>query len=225
MLSDLLPKDTRNIAAIRQLIEGSQYFPQIRAKFPVADQKYFAGVLTGIFLNRECGGLAFSAEIDVQAIQGRLDEFLEALGQTDTQDEEMRKILSALPLVETAMEEIEQKEEEEEKRKIQDDIQISNSGCSSGKTWNSMAGEPEVSTSLDWLPAEVSRNNDFPEPLSYDSQTKRLRYRGQMSRSSYDWLRNLSQSSGYRRAIDELSRLSSGSARRRWFARFLPWHW
>jgi hypothetical protein len=72
------------------------------------------------------------------------------------------------------------------------------------KTWGEAAGLPETVARLDRLPPDLAFPDDFPEPLRFDSGTKRLVYRGFMCSSSYAFLRTCSRDLHYLNALDSL---------------------
>jgi hypothetical protein len=77
------------------------------------------------------------------------------------------------------------------------------------KTWSEAAGLPEVSVPLAQLPAGLEIPEDFPEPISFDPQRKRLVYRGFMCAASFQFLQRLNPDWPYR---DALYRLFMASA-------------
>jgi hypothetical protein len=77
------------------------------------------------------------------------------------------------------------------------------------KTWGEAAGLPQTAARLDSLPEGVHFPEDFPEPIQYDPQRKRLLYRGFMCSSSYHFLRSVSPNTAYTGAIDELFQASA----------------
>jgi hypothetical protein len=78
-----------------------------------------------------------------------------------------------------------------------------------------------VSVSLAQLPEGVSFPDDFREPISYDEQQHRLRYRGEMYHSSYLYLESLSPDPAFARCIEELFTASTAPPPQP--RRILPW--
>lgn len=72
------------------------------------------------------------------------------------------------------------------------------------KTWGEAEGQKETVASLDRLPAELKFPESFPEPITYDSGRKQLKYRGLMFSGSYTYLRKLSNDPAYLTALDQL---------------------
>ncbi len=72
------------------------------------------------------------------------------------------------------------------------------------KTWGEAAGLPETSIRLERLPPNLQFNDDYPEPIRYDAQRKRLVYRGFMTSVSYTYLRRRSGDPAYLEALDAL---------------------
>jgi hypothetical protein len=77
------------------------------------------------------------------------------------------------------------------------------------KTWSEAAGMPETVAPLPRLPNGVKLSDDFPEPIRYDPDRKRLIYRGFMSSASYRFLHNLSTDPAYVAALDVLFQASA----------------
>lgn len=72
-------------------------------------------------------------------------------------------------------------------------------------TWAQAAGRAETAVHLERLPAEVRLQENFPEPIHYDAESKRLIYRGFLVTSSFRYLLSLSSDLDYIRAIHELN--------------------
>jgi len=66
------------------------------------------------------------------------------------------------------------------------------------KTWGEAAGLPETAARLDHLPQGLDFPADFPEPMHFEPERKRLIYRGFMCSVSYAYLRGLSTGTAYR---------------------------
>lgn len=77
------------------------------------------------------------------------------------------------------------------------------------KTWGEAAGLAETSARLEKLPKGLSFPDDFPEPIRYDEQRKRLVYRGFMASASYRFLHELSGDSDFVAALDLLYETSA----------------
>ena len=72
------------------------------------------------------------------------------------------------------------------------------------KTWTDSEGQKETSVRLDRLPPNLNFPESFPEPITYDSGRKLLKYRGLMFSGSYAYLRKLSTDPVYLAALDQL---------------------
>ncbi len=77
------------------------------------------------------------------------------------------------------------------------------------KTWEEAAGLPETFAVLQRLPNGLAFPADFPEPISYDEQRKRLIYRGFMCSASYTFLHQLNTDPLYIAAVDSLFQSTS----------------
>ena len=77
------------------------------------------------------------------------------------------------------------------------------------KTWEEAAGLPETFAPLHRLPPGLSFPANFPEPIRYDEQRKRLIYRGFMCSASYAFLHSLQTDPAYIAAVDALFQATS----------------
>ena len=77
------------------------------------------------------------------------------------------------------------------------------------KTWDEAAGLPETFVPLACLPGKLTISANFPEPIHYDAERKRLVYRGFMCSASYTFLHGLSTEPAYVAALDALFQATS----------------
>jgi len=92
------------------------------------------------------------------------------------------------------------------------------------KTWAEAAGLPEISASLEKLPAGLAFPENFPEPIRFDPERKRLVYRGFMPSASYRFLHALNCDGNYLEALDQLFEDSASVMEsNKGLARLWPW--
>jgi hypothetical protein len=72
------------------------------------------------------------------------------------------------------------------------------------RTWDACAGLHEAEAPLAHLDGRVVFGDDYPEPIRYDAERKKLRYRGFMSHSSYVKLAALCDEREYQTALEQV---------------------
>jgi hypothetical protein len=72
------------------------------------------------------------------------------------------------------------------------------------RTWDACAGLHEAEAPLAHLDGRVVFEEDYPEPIRYDAERKKLRYRGFMSHASYVKLAALCDEREYQAALERL---------------------
>ena len=83
------------------------------------------------------------------------------------------------------------------------------------KTWDEAVGLPETFSFLERLPKGLAFPPDFPEPIHYDEQRKRLIYRGFMCSVSFHFLHSLTTDPHYIAAVDALFQATSSVLQKR----------